>query len=78
MSEAQNPSNERNSMPRYIVRDALHGQDLNLIPSGDRRRRNRWQIIDTATNQIEDEFNSKKAATGTARDWSAGTWGPLA
>ena len=63
---------------RFIVRDALATQDTDLISASDYRKRNRWQIIDTADNSIYDEFNSKQAATGTAKDINAGLYGPLA
>lgn len=66
--------------PRFTVRDALLGQSTDLIPRSDHRRRNRWQIIDAAAtgDPVYDEFASKRAATGTARDLNQGLYGPLA
>lgn len=53
---------------RYYVKDALHGQSLDLVSTGDRRRRERWLVIDSETNRDVDVFASKKAAADTARD----------
>lgn len=54
---------------------------MNLVPRNDRRRRERYQIIDTQAgpgeDRVYDEFCSKKAARDTVRDLNAGVYGPL-
>lgn len=56
---------------RYTVVDSLKAQNLDLIPRNDQRRRTRYWVWDTVENTAVDEFASKRAAEGTAKDMSA-------
>ena len=55
-------------MTRYIVKDARTAQSTDLL----NKIREPWQLIDTTTNQIVDEFLSKNAANGWAKDLNRG------
>lgn len=57
---------------RYVVRDALAGQSLDLISRGDRRRRERWEVLDVTKNIVLTVYASKRAATDAARDLNHG------
>jgi hypothetical protein len=51
---------------RYVVRDVRNSQYEGI----GRTKRDPWQVIDTTTNRILDEFSTKYLATMTARDWN--------
>lgn len=71
-------STARTETVRFVVRDALAGQDLNLISRSSRRWRERWQIVDTADGSVYDELSTKTTAKLTAQDLNAGLYGPRA
>lgn len=54
--------------PRYIVHDLLATTPSHLMPGrNDRRRTGRYQIINTVTGWVEDEFSQKRTADAEAR-----------
>lgn len=58
--------------PRYIVHDLLATTPSHLMPGrNDRRRTGRYQIINTATGWVEDEFSQKRTADAEARTLNA-------
>lgn len=66
------------AVKRFTVRDLLAHQNLDLISRSDRRRRERYEVVDTADGSVYDVFSTKRTATATARDLNAGLYGPLA
>ena len=63
---------------RYYVRDALAGQNVNLIARGDRRRRERWLVMDATTGLDVDVLSTKRNAENVARDLNASAPHPKA
>lgn len=66
---------------RFIAHDTLAATATRLVTAA--QKRTRYWVIDTeheaqGTEYVYDEFASKRAATGTARDLNQGLYGPLA
>ena len=64
---------------RFTVHDTLAVTASSLITPA--QRRTRYWVLDAegeGYDRVYDEFQSKRAATETARDLNAGLYGPLA
>jgi hypothetical protein len=64
--------------PRFYVHDSLRATHLDLVPRGDRRRRERYWVMDREDGSDYDRLSTKRVATDTARDLNRGLYGPLA